>query len=587
MDNSFEYLPLNPGQKTPLATDWANRTFSREAYAKVTSNFGVKATDTHCILESDDAARLAELVGPIPETYTVQARDNRPHYYFLQTAATRAAGNMDVFGVFEFKQNRRYVVAEGSVHPCGAVYTRICDAPVAVMPDELVAKLIRLKKEAPPRKSAAEGRHPAIMEWCGKNFRGAGVDDDAFIQGAIDFDAENNNPARGHRHAAECARWYIDNEKEPAGAGPAVLMGYPKLDQPERADGEEVFVAGEFWFMLHGIHLVFGASGSGKTTWLSQLLEAQARGEEFFGHKTRGLPFIITMQDRSPRDMRQTLKRLNMPGLEKHIRMLPVKSWERDPASVLEEMYKVETLKPRVIVVEGIDAWTPDAKKQEAVFRVLKPLQEFAEAYNVAVICTAGSPKMKEHEQYLSNRDCAFGSQLWARMMDTMVRIVEDPETAERRITVMLRNAPAEKFAARMENGRLTTKTPIKVEITPTGKSTKIDSVKDWLAVNPNATWEQTAAAFHTSKRTVERAGRISATRKSATSKRLSQRQTGKLVATILLMDKEIRADPTFSCIPVAERPPLVANYFEIASICGTAGNLTTFAFHSIPMAQQ
>ena len=59
-------------------------------------------------------------------------------------------------------------------------------------------------------------------------------------------------------------------------------------------------------------------------------------------------------------------------------------------------MYKAETLKPRVIVVEGIDAWTPDAKKQEAVFRVLKPLQEFAEAYNVAVICTAGSGWFKE-----------------------------------------------------------------------------------------------------------------------------------------------------------------------------------------------
>jgi hypothetical protein len=45
--------------------------------------------------------------------------------YFLQTATKRERlGNIDLAGVFEFKQNRRYVVAEGSTHPTGAEYKK-------------------------------------------------------------------------------------------------------------------------------------------------------------------------------------------------------------------------------------------------------------------------------------------------------------------------------------------------------------------------------------------------------------------------------------------------------------------------------
>lgn len=443
MDNAFEYLPLNPGQKTPLAVDWHNRTFSRDAYAKVTSNFGVKATDTICILESDDAAKLAELVGPIPETYTVQARDNRPHYYFLQTEATRAAGNMDVFGVFEFKQNRRYVVAEGSLHPTGAVYTCICHAPVAVMPDELVAKLIKLRQDAPPRSSAASGRHPAILEWCGKNWV-EGISDEDFIQGAIDFDAANNNPPRGKRHAAECARWYIDNDKERNGAGPKPILGAPRLSGTPHSSSAFDSVLGAYHdaklgaFPLGEVSLIQGGSGTGKTTLGVDMLMAQETGREYLGCATFRRSYLVLMLDRSRNALIRTFFAMGLPMNAFPYHVLTPEEEDQNPAVVARK--HLETERREIVFIEGLDLWTKTPSDPVVVQTYMRDLVKVAEHFHTAIIGTVGAPKVKVKDGYKNPRDRAIGSTIWSRKAETIVDIVEDSDTNERKVSLMVRS---------------------------------------------------------------------------------------------------------------------------------------------------
>lgn len=87
-----------------------------------------------------------------PVTFTTSARDNRCQIHFEQTDKTRAMGNVHQFAVdgvdLSVRQNNLYVLAEGSVHPTGAVYKAIVDAPIAPMPDKMVDFIQSLEKKA-------------------------------------------------------------------------------------------------------------------------------------------------------------------------------------------------------------------------------------------------------------------------------------------------------------------------------------------------------------------------------------------------------------------------------------------------------
>jgi KaiC/GvpD/RAD55 family RecA-like ATPase len=446
----FSMFPLEPRGKRPLVSDWTTRTFDIEKYRDVTGNFAVKADENYCILESDDFERLKTMLkAPLSATYTVQARPNRPHLYFRQTSNSKAAGNMDVPGLFEFKQNNRYVVAEGSTHPTGAVYLCIVDSPVVDIPDWLVNNLREIRKNAPPRNLASEGRHPSIGNWCGKNFKGAGVDDEAFIQGAIDFDAQNNNPPRGPRHSAEYARWFINRNREPAGEkGPRVLLQGAILN-PTLKKEHNTFesVLGRFatdklgGFPLGEVHLIQGSSGSGKTTIGVDMLRTQRDRLNYWGCETYGRSFVVLMLDRSKGALLRTFYAMNLTLDAFPYYVLTPAEEDGAPAVVVNGILEAEHYD--VVFIEGLDMWCDDPSKGSLVKGILRNLQKVAEHHHTAIIGSVGAPKSKPKEMYKAPRDRSIGSSLWARKSETIVDIVEDHESEERQVTVMVRSCRA------------------------------------------------------------------------------------------------------------------------------------------------
>jgi hypothetical protein len=170
IDRGLSVLPLWPGNKNPLIRNWPELITRDRTVVAVwaaqwpTANCGAAADVDTCILESDNRPELERLLGyKIPECYTVQARTNRPHFYFCQTDATRALGNRDLPGIFEFKQSRKYVVAEGSLSPYGPIYTLLLDRPRYPMPDKLVADITALLP-AVAKSEPSGAPHPAAVE---------------------------------------------------------------------------------------------------------------------------------------------------------------------------------------------------------------------------------------------------------------------------------------------------------------------------------------------------------------------------------------------------------------------------------------
>src|SRR5215471_16697893 len=96
----FRVHPNRPKDKLPILSGWPDQattdpaTIEKWAHEYPDANCGVAVGADLCVLESDDLEKLKELLGTveIPTTYTVQARENRPHFYFRPTAMTHQAG---------------------------------------------------------------------------------------------------------------------------------------------------------------------------------------------------------------------------------------------------------------------------------------------------------------------------------------------------------------------------------------------------------------------------------------------------------------------------------------------------------------
>jgi hypothetical protein len=154
-----------PGWPSLATTDPAQ--IERWAYRYPNANVGIKTGASVVVLESDHLPTLEERLGfAIPPCYTVQARPNRPHFYFLQTERGRDSfvAGQSVAGIFELRCGNQYVLAEGSQHPAGCVYQLIRDMPLFPIPDAVIEGLERIKG-APAARPESDGvAHPAAVE---------------------------------------------------------------------------------------------------------------------------------------------------------------------------------------------------------------------------------------------------------------------------------------------------------------------------------------------------------------------------------------------------------------------------------------
>jgi hypothetical protein len=134
--------------------------------------------------------------------------------------------------------------------------------------------------------------------------------------------------------------------------------------------------------------------------------------------------------------------------------------------SRIESAY-LERARPEVLFVEGVDMLAGDASNPETVGAFLNELYEFAHHYHVAVIGSIGSPKMKSKDGYVSTRDKIIGSQIWGRMVETIVYISRENGKETDDVTlleILPRQAKPEVHQMRFTRGRLERIHPIEVE---------------------------------------------------------------------------------------------------------------------------
>jgi len=255
---------------------------------------------------------------------------------------------------------------------------------------------------------------------------------------------------------------------KPAAVSAAIEFHTPAVDDPA---GEYVIAPldgkGDGWFPLGDVSLVGGASGTGKTTWLFQMLHDQKQGRLVLGHQTRTLLFHVLAYDRGKNAFTRTMQRLNLLASDIPTIPLPLAFGADAVQAIINEIEKLQP-RPAIIFIEGLDMLIDDANKKSVVSPFMRQLQEVAAHFHIALICSVGAPKAKRGEEYAAKRDKISGSEAWGRNCETVVVLEfaedDDGTDPQRSLTVLPRNAKAEKFTLGFQDGRL-------VQVQPTAEN--------------------------------------------------------------------------------------------------------------------
>ena len=225
-------------------------------------------------------------------------------------------------------------------------------------------------------------------------------------------------------------------------------------DEPTEYLVEALTDSHEGWCPLGEVSLIGAPSGAGKTYFALTVLEKVRPGGVVWGHTCAPREYRALLHDRSKKAMRRTIRHMKLSEeVAERIIRLTTAQQAMSPADALESLI-LENPGVQVWLIEGLDLlWAPNMVKMEILAPVIDALQRVATKYNVCVIGTVGSPKMKGDDRYFG-RDALFGSSALARKCETVILIsLTDREDGDspRQYDVMPRNGKTEKMYMKWE----------------------------------------------------------------------------------------------------------------------------------------
>lgn len=205
------------------------------------------------------------------------------------------------------------------------------------------------------------------------------------------------------------------------------------------------------------VHLLGGSSGSGKTTFLFQMLADWQDSKPVLGHESCPVPYAYVSIDRSRSSVVRTLTRL---GLQDKITRIVSRE---DLPSTLSLGVVIQSARERYpdaqcFFVEGFQTLVGDkGNSYTDVAKLLQATTQFCAEQKVTIVGICHSPKLKIEEGFQHPREMLLGSVAWAAYSDTIIIMDLDEKTKIVNCHVLPRNAASEvhPFVFMPPNGHL------------------------------------------------------------------------------------------------------------------------------------
>lgn len=205
-------------------------------------------------------------------------------------------------------------------------------------------------------------------------------------------------------------------------------------------------------FLIDGIlpanevHLLAGSSGSGKTTFLFQILSQWQAGQPVLGHNSYPIPYTYLSVDRSSSSVKRTLQRL---GLEGQITRMVCREHLPVGLTVTTALQAALDIHPdsRAFFIEGFQTLAGDrGNSYTPVAALLSATTAMCASQGITIVGVCHSPKIKADEKFQHSRELVLGSVAWAAFSDTVITMDQAEDTGVVTVKVMPRNAAKEEF---------------------------------------------------------------------------------------------------------------------------------------------
>lgn len=210
-------------------------------------------------------------------------------------------------------------------------------------------------------------------------------------------------------------------------------------------------------FSAPGIHLVAGASGCGKTSWLlDTFVNEWERGNPVLGFNSHPEPWVYISGDRSEEGVWKRADALRIS--RERIPLIPAYATKE---GFLGEERLIELALNRgakTLVWEGFGRYVGDNARGSKVDRWLEWMTAVSTRMGLCIIGVVEQPKMKPKDKYPIPRQRVSGPAAWGHHTDTIVLIEfedeKNPANPGRLLYLLSHDSKPMVFRASMESGK-------------------------------------------------------------------------------------------------------------------------------------
>jgi len=176
------------------------------------------------------------------------------------------------------------------------------------------------------------------------------------------------------------------------------------------------------------VNVVIGASGSNKTTWVMQMINAMATGEPFFDMEPAPLPrtHYIAL-DRRQIELEVKMEKLNLPKNVFTYESFASQLAELDGLKHLLKMHVPEGTK--LLIIDGIGFVVNRIISQRDVGIVMSHCNKFCEEHDATIVIIHHTAKSKQGQGYVNPREKGLGSGAWVQMAGVAVLLEQTDST--------------------------------------------------------------------------------------------------------------------------------------------------------------